>query len=292
MEKIIISGTLLLATFTLGYMASVFISNKNNNLRLFVILYVIFYFEKISTLVNRFYVQIGFTSQTWVNLISLSGYFFDLLFVLILVLFIKEIFQVSLLNKIIPLVLLYSLPWITDLFVESLNSGKSDIALQLWKNLDSIPMYLFILYLGFTSYKKINLKEVRELGKTTLIIISVTLFIIINDGFLESFLSVDIPKESIIVVSFSLMAIYYSFLFLKFNKKAITMHDEVLSENYGITKREKEIILLLVKGESYKSIAEQLYISHSTVKTHIHNVYRKMDINSRHELVNMIYSHL
>lgn len=54
--------------------------------------------------------------------------------------------------------------------------------------------------------------------------------------------------------------------------------------NYGLTQREKEIVALLLKGKTYKLIAEELFISLPTVKTHASNVYKKCSVNSRHEL--------
>ena len=50
---------------------------------------------------------------------------------------------------------------------------------------------------------------------------------------------------------------------------------EDLVQTYGITKREKEIILKICKGLSNKEISEELFISLQTVKDHTHNIYRK-----------------
>ncbi len=51
-----------------------------------------------------------------------------------------------------------------------------------------------------------------------------------------------------------------------------------------ISKREKEIIRLLVKGNAIKEIADQLNISEFTVKTHRQNIYKKLNICSVTEL--------
>lgn len=51
-----------------------------------------------------------------------------------------------------------------------------------------------------------------------------------------------------------------------------------------ISKREKEIIRLFVKGNNLKDIAEQLNISELTVKTHRQNLYKKLNIKSVTEL--------
>lgn len=52
-----------------------------------------------------------------------------------------------------------------------------------------------------------------------------------------------------------------------------------------LTHREREILGLLAKGCLYKEIAEQLGISMSTVRTHIHAVYEKLHVQTRTEAV-------
>ena len=59
-------------------------------------------------------------------------------------------------------------------------------------------------------------------------------------------------------------------------------------EKFNITNREKEIILLLIKGHSYNQLAEELSISLTTVKTHVHNIYRKAEVKNKIQLINLI----
>lgn len=58
---------------------------------------------------------------------------------------------------------------------------------------------------------------------------------------------------------------------------------EILS-GAGLTPREQEIALLLARGLSYKEISGQLFVSLSTVQTHVGRVYGKMDVNNKTEL--------
>jgi len=62
----------------------------------------------------------------------------------------------------------------------------------------------------------------------------------------------------------------------------------VLKKKHAVSDREIEIIMLLLKGLSYKEIAYDLSISYQTVKTHINNIYRKCNLNSRIHLINYI----
>ncbi|SEL68722.1 response regulator [Parapedobacter koreensis] len=53
-----------------------------------------------------------------------------------------------------------------------------------------------------------------------------------------------------------------------------------------LTQREIEIVSMLQHGASYKTVAKKLFISVDTVKFHIRNIYSKLQINSRSELIN------
>ncbi len=57
------------------------------------------------------------------------------------------------------------------------------------------------------------------------------------------------------------------------------------SDMEQLTKREHEILALLAKGYLYKEIADQLGISLSTVRAHLHAVYEKLHVQSRTEAV-------
>lgn len=53
-----------------------------------------------------------------------------------------------------------------------------------------------------------------------------------------------------------------------------------------LSNREQEILLLLSKGLRYKEIADKLFLSTETVRTHIRNIYDKLQVNSRTEAIN------
>lgn len=53
-----------------------------------------------------------------------------------------------------------------------------------------------------------------------------------------------------------------------------------------LTPREIEIVSMLQNGDSYKKVAENSNVSVDTVKFHIRNIYSKLQINSRAELIN------
>lgn len=61
-----------------------------------------------------------------------------------------------------------------------------------------------------------------------------------------------------------------------------------VAESAGLSARETEVFFLLAKGRGIEHIQNKLCISGHTVKTHTYNIYRKMGINSREELLDAI----
>jgi DNA-binding NarL/FixJ family response regulator len=53
----------------------------------------------------------------------------------------------------------------------------------------------------------------------------------------------------------------------------------------GLTSREKDVLKLLVRGMSYKLVSAELNISIDTVRSHIRNIYDKLQVNSKSEAV-------
>ncbi len=55
--------------------------------------------------------------------------------------------------------------------------------------------------------------------------------------------------------------------------------------DYQLTPKEKEILQQLIKGKSYKMIADAVGSSYETVRTHMKNIYAKLHVNSNTEAV-------
>ncbi|MDO4590308.1 MAG: LuxR C-terminal-related transcriptional regulator [Slackia sp.] len=60
-----------------------------------------------------------------------------------------------------------------------------------------------------------------------------------------------------------------------------------LSEQRGLTRRESEVLGYLARGRTNTYIAEKLCISPATVRAHIRNIYTKLDIHDRQELIDL-----
>ncbi len=65
-------------------------------------------------------------------------------------------------------------------------------------------------------------------------------------------------------------------------------HCERVAQDAGLSARETEVFMLLAKGRGIEHIQNKLCISGHTVKTHVYNIYRKMEINSREELLDAV----
>ena len=61
--------------------------------------------------------------------------------------------------------------------------------------------------------------------------------------------------------------------------------DENQLQQLNLTRREYEVLQLITRGHSNAEIADKLFLSLSTVKTHVSNLFVKMDVKSRTQAV-------
>ncbi len=52
-------------------------------------------------------------------------------------------------------------------------------------------------------------------------------------------------------------------------------------EKYNLTQREIEVLLLIAEGKNNREIADELFISDKTVKNHVSNIFKKIDVSDR-----------
>lgn len=68
------------------------------------------------------------------------------------------------------------------------------------------------------------------------------------------------------------------------NSEVKKIDDQKITE-LGISKREYEILVEISEGLSNKEIAERLFVSESTVKTHVSNLFSKLDVKRRTQAI-------
>jgi DNA-binding CsgD family transcriptional regulator len=169
------------------------------------------------------------------------------------------------------------------LLLSRINMSGSLTVLYYLTNYFVITMYIIsiaaLLFLYF-NYSKIAELRRAELAKYAGIAY-LTLYIILLSG---RFMSPDQNRYvasfaflGLTVVPFILLAKYFSA-----NKGKNSFFD-----NFNVSKREQEIILLILEGKSNKEIEEKLFISQNTVKNHIYNIFQKVGVNSRSQLFSL-----
>lgn len=102
----------------------------------------------------------------------------------------------------------------------------------------------------------------------------------------------------LVAVFFTTLGIWVAKQLIKPKTQTIIIEKEVLIPQTGaftvnevelkklhLNSREYEILQLLAKGYSNKDISENLFLSISTIKTHVSNLYVKMNIKSRTQAI-------
>lgn len=92
-----------------------------------------------------------------------------------------------------------------------------------------------------------------------------------------------------LIINIATLVYAYHAIFLKtfaestdsVNKNDAANRIQEVCDQFKLTPREKELIELIYAGNSNKEIADTLFLSESTVKTHIYNIFRKMDVKNR-----------
>ncbi len=115
---------------------------------------------------------------------------------------------------------------------------------------------------------------------SALIIALLILFRLSRYSYLSNDISVEFVIGSIAVIFF-FVGIYINKRTLHKEKLPQTQIDHKKIEQLGISKREYEVLVYISKGLSNKEIADTLFVSESTIKTHVSNLLVKLDAQRR-----------
>jgi len=63
---------------------------------------------------------------------------------------------------------------------------------------------------------------------------------------------------------------------------------DLFAHTFGISDREREVIRLILEGNTEAHIGDLLFISRRTVVNHVYNIYRKTDVSNRVQLINLV----
>jgi DNA-binding NarL/FixJ family response regulator len=75
------------------------------------------------------------------------------------------------------------------------------------------------------------------------------------------------------------------------NSSAAPVPDGVEADKVDLTRREREILALVAEGHSNRELARMLWVTEQTVKFHLSNIYRKLDVANRTEASRWAHRH-
>ncbi|MHC5229489.1 response regulator transcription factor [Enterococcus sp. LJL99] len=178
-------------------------------------------------------------------------------------------------------------------------------ALKIW--FYYLPNQLFLFYLGCylnvkNRQKETSLKYSHYLKQISFLFIFASIAIVLEDTFVifnldhYTSLALKINNRNVCEDLFSILVCLMILRFFFFDSEKTTAPIEEFEEqkeqkrinsfldHYQFTQREAEIFLLLLEHKSNQEIADKLYLSIGTVKTHVHNIFIKLNIKKREQI--------
>lgn len=93
----------------------------------------------------------------------------------------------------------------------------------------------------------------------------------------------------LIALLFTAMGIWLSkYLLVNKNNSKPFIQNTTAIVQLGLSKREIEVLKKLIEGASNQDIADQLFVSVNTVKTHLKNGFMKLEVNNRVQAINKL----
>jgi len=146
---------------------------------------------------------------------------------------------------------------------------------------------------------KFRVKEYSERTKIELVLAAyVALLCWVTLPVIVFFGDFQVLEHSVTNSGFLIMSVVYirssihqsrkEYLMLIRSGESIEQMIESNCEKYNLTARECEIVNLIVKGHSYKLIAYTLNISEKTVSKHVSNIFTKVSVSNKVELINKL----
>lgn len=178
-------------------------------------------------------------------------------------------------------------------------------ALKIW--FYYLPNQLFLFYLGCylflkSHHKEYSTKTLRYIKQISTLSIVASIAIVVEDTFVifnldrYTSLALKINNRNLCEDFFSILVCIMILRFFFFdsekkkasNEQAEEQLEQELINNffshYQFTQRETEIFLLLLAHKSNQEIADKLYLSIGTVKTHVHNIFIKLNVKKREQI--------
>lgn len=156
----------------------------------------------------------------------------------------------------------------------------------------AIGAYYNIIYL-FHNKQKIDSKY-KKLIRIGLQILIVIISLSVLSNVLDCFIDISYPNRFSPMIYFLLNILGLNLAKTTFSQKNVeTQGKEPQSlgdylNTFNLTEREIEIVRYIRNGQSNSDIAKILFISTNTVRNHIYNIYKKMGIKNRYQLISSL----
>ncbi|WP_139653653.1 response regulator transcription factor [Raoultibacter phocaeensis] len=137
--------------------------------------------------------------------------------------------------------------------------------------LRSFSLFYFLLaaseFVSSFAIGRVPIDEIPSSMLFTIALVAVYVFFLVSSGFQRRTpVSVDVPS----------------------GERAFRIALEEAVAKLDLTEREREILVLIASGKQRRAIAQELYISEDTVKTHTRNIYRKLGVHSRSDIESLL----
>lgn len=109
-------------------------------------------------------------------------------------------------------------------------------------------------------------------------------FFLMNEKMLEKMLDVPVEKADFALPENTQESL------VAYQKPGFRDHCAQVAEQYNLSRREREVFMLMAKGIDARTIGERLFISYNTVRTHVRNIYAKLGVHTHAEFVQLIAS--
>ncbi len=159
-------------------------------------------------------------------------------------------------------------------------------------------LFLLVIQLYYLSQAVLLMKSERKKAFISLILISVLLVSYFIDTinyhlYLFSITLISYGYNSALIYGFIAFAIAYTYyLFINLNmNEAINISLDKFASGYGLSHRETDVLIYLIKRYGYKEIANKLFVSYKTVETHVYHIYQKTGVSNKEELINLLESY-
>lgn len=240
--------------------------------------------------------DINFSFYVILTFLYISVSYFLVFSVLFFVHFLINLHKRNIFNLIFGLLLLIIA--IIDILTFNVDFENKSISSKLYlENVNTdIPNIIIVVVIAYTFiismifYKKITDSQYKTIIKISLIFICFSIPSTIIDTLSPKPFNIPIYFFPIIYFLFGIIfTVYFSRYYLSKMTYSFDKDDiEHFLEKYDISEREKDVLLLIIKGLSNKVISDKLFISLNTVKAHNKSLFKKLNIKSRFELVSLM----